>query len=120
MGNILVTTITEIFPEVLRYKGRRIAIQIGGVLRYKWGSTDNISLSFEPRGTKSTAMQSGGVLQHKGEVYRDSFFEVVVAGPKIDKIQDRPPGLKLKFSSDIENFKRAAHQAPRTYQGYWP
>ena len=31
-------------------------------------------------------------------------------GPKIEKIQDRPPGLK--FSSEIENFKRAAHQTP--------
>ena len=26
-------------------------------------------------------------------------------GPKIEKIQDRPPGLK--FSIEIENFKRA-------------
>ena len=31
-------------------------------------------------------------------------------GPKIQKIQDRPPGLK--FSSEIENFKRTAHQTP--------
>ena len=31
-------------------------------------------------------------------------------GPKIEKIQDRPPGLK--FSSEIENFKRASHQTP--------
>ena len=31
-------------------------------------------------------------------------------GPKIEKFQDRPPGLK--FSSEIENFKRAAHQTP--------
>ena len=31
-------------------------------------------------------------------------------GPKIEKIQDRPPGLK--FSSEIENLKRAAHQTP--------
>ena len=31
-------------------------------------------------------------------------------GPKIEKIQDRPPGLK--FSSEIENFKRATHQTP--------
>ena len=32
----------------------------------------------------------------------------VPKGPKIEKIQDRPPGLK--FSSEIEKFKRAAHQ----------
>ena len=31
-------------------------------------------------------------------------------GPKIEKIQDRPPGLK--FSSEIENFKRAAQHTP--------
>ena len=31
-------------------------------------------------------------------------------GPKIEKIQDRPPGLKV--SSKIENFKRATHQTP--------
>ena len=29
-------------------------------------------------------------------------------GPKIEKIQDRPPGLN--FSSEIENFKRATCQ----------
>ena len=31
-------------------------------------------------------------------------------GPKIEKIQDRPPGLK--FSIEIENFKRATQQTP--------
>ena len=31
-------------------------------------------------------------------------------GPKIEKIQDCPPGLKI--SSEIENFKRAARQTP--------
>ena len=31
-------------------------------------------------------------------------------GPKIEKIQDRPPGLK--FSIEIEVFKRATHQTP--------
>ena len=31
-------------------------------------------------------------------------------GPKIEKIQDRPSGLKI--SSEIENFKRAAHETP--------
>ena len=30
-------------------------------------------------------------------------------GPKIEK-KDRPPGLK--FSIEIENFKRATHQTP--------
>ena len=31
-------------------------------------------------------------------------------GPKIEKIQDRPPGLKI--SSGIEIFKRATRQSP--------
>ena len=31
-------------------------------------------------------------------------------GPKIEKIQDLPPDLKI--SSEIENFKRATHQGP--------
>ena len=31
-------------------------------------------------------------------------------GPKIEQIQDHPPGLK--FSSEIEMFKRATHQTP--------
>ena len=34
-------------------------------------------------------------------------------GPKIEKIQDRPPGLK--FSSEIESIKQAAHQTPIFY-----
>ena len=34
----------------------------------------------------------------------------VPKGPKIEKIQDRPPGLKI--SSGIEIFKRATRQTP--------
>ena len=57
------------------------AVQMGGVLQYKWeaycntngGSTDSISLSSERRGTKSTAVQIGGVLQYKWEAYCDTF-----------------------------------------------
>ena len=37
-------------------------------------STDNISLSSERRGTKSSAIQIGGVLQYKLEVYRDTLL----------------------------------------------
>ena len=56
------------------------AIQMGEALQYKWEgycdtngrSTDNSSLSLEPRGTKSTAIQIGGVLQYKWEVYCDT------------------------------------------------
>ena len=58
------------------------AMQMGGVLQYKWEaycdtngrSTDNISLSLQPRGTKSIAIQIGGVLQYKWEVYCDTYL----------------------------------------------
>ena len=56
-------------------------MRMGGVLQYKWEaycdtngwSTDNISLSSECRGTKST-IQLGGVLQCKLEVHCDTFL----------------------------------------------
>ena len=62
------------FSKVLRCEweaycntnGRRTAIQMGG-------STDNISLSSECRGTESTAIQIGGILQYKLEVHCDTF-----------------------------------------------
>ena len=38
-------------------------------------------------------------------------------GPKIEKIQDRPPGLN--FSIEIENFKRATHQTPIFCGEFW-
>ena len=55
---------------------------MGGVLQYKWEaycdtngrSTDSISLSLEPRGTKSAALQIGGVY-YKFKVYSNTFFE---------------------------------------------
>ena len=61
------TTTTKIFPKALRSKW--------GVLQYKWGaycdtngrSTDSISLSSERRGTRSPAIQIGGVLQYRLE-----------------------------------------------------
>ena len=56
------------------------AIQMGGVLQYKWKaycdtngrSTDSISLSSQRRGTQTTAIQMGGVLQ--GSLDEDIFF----------------------------------------------
>ena len=38
-------------------------------------------------------------------------------GPKIEKFQDLRPGLK--FSSEIENFKRATHQTPIFCGEFW-
>ena len=58
----------------------RIAIQMGGVLRYKWEAYWQYSLSLEPRGTNRTAIRIGGVLRYKWEVHCDTFWEVVVVG----------------------------------------
>ena len=82
LGNILVTTTTKILSKVLRYKWEAYCNTKWGAYCDRSGkSTDNISLSLEPRGTKSTAIQLGGVLQYKWEVYCDIFFgEVVVVG----------------------------------------
>ena len=63
-------------PKSLRYKreaycdtnGRRTAIQRGEVL-----TVSPFSQS-QPRGTKSIAVQIGGVLQYKLEVYCDTFL----------------------------------------------
>ena len=44
---------------------RRIAIQMGGILRYKWEEYWSISLSWEPSGSESCAIQTGGLLQYK-------------------------------------------------------
>ena len=64
------TTTTKIFPKIQRYKREAYCIN-------KWEaycetnrrSTDSFSLSSERRGTGRTAMQIGGVLQYKLEVY---------------------------------------------------
>ena len=41
---------------------------------------------------------------------RKGALPYIPKGPKIEKIQDRPPGLKI--SIEIENFKRATQQTP--------
>ena len=62
------------FQKVLRYKWK--------VLQYKWEaycvtngrSTDSISLSLERRGTESTAIEIGGVLQYRLGVCFNTFL----------------------------------------------
>ena len=46
-----------------------------------------------------------------------AFPKTIPKGPKIEKIQDRPPGLK--FSIEIENFKRATQQTPIFCGEFW-
>ena len=82
VGKIAVTTTTKIFRKYCDTNGRRIAIQMGGVLQNKWEaycdtngrSTANIPFPQSVWGTRSTAIQIGRVLQHKLEVYRGTFL----------------------------------------------
>ena len=67
-------------PKHCDTNGRRIAMQMGSVLRYKWEEYWSLSLSWELSGSESTAIQIGGVLQYKLEVYCNTFREVVVVG----------------------------------------
>ena len=65
-----------------QYSQKNTAIQMGGVLQYKWEaycnthgrSTANIPFPQSVWGTRSTATHIGGVLQCKSEVYCDTFL----------------------------------------------
>ena len=53
--------------------GGRTAVQMGGVLQYKWEAYCRVSLSPKLRSQESTAIQMGGVLPYKLEVYCCTF-----------------------------------------------
>ena len=53
--------------------GGRTAVQMGGVLQYKWEAYCGVSLSSKLRSQESTAIQMGGVLPYKLEVYCRTF-----------------------------------------------
>ena len=53
--------------------GGRTAVQMGGVLQYKWEAYCSVSLSSKLRSQESTAIQMGGVLPYKLEVYCRTF-----------------------------------------------
>ena len=64
------------FPKYCRGNGRRTAIQMGGVLQYKWEVYCWVSLSSKeskPRSQEGTAIRMGGVLPCKLEVYCSTF-----------------------------------------------
>ena len=71
--NVSVTPTPSIFPKVLPYKWGRTAVQMGGVLQYKWEAYCGVSLSSKLRSQESTAIQMGGVLPYKLEVYCRTF-----------------------------------------------
>ena len=66
---------SKFFPKALRYKWEAYCNTNGGAYcDTNGGRTDSVSLSSERRGTKTTAIQIGGVLQYKLEVYCDTFL----------------------------------------------
>ena len=77
--NALVTPTPSIVPQVLPYKwgaycrsnGGRTAV--GGALQYKWEAYCRISFLSKLRSQESTAIQMGGVLPYKLEVYFRTF-----------------------------------------------
>ena len=67
--NVPVTPTPRIFFEkYCRTNGGRTAVQMGGVLQYKWEAYCRVSLSSKLRSQESTAIQMGGVLPYKLEV----------------------------------------------------
>ena len=55
--------------------GRRTAVQMGGVLRYKLEAYCSDSLSSRLRSQQGTALQMGGVLRYKLEMYCQYFLD---------------------------------------------
>ena len=55
--------------------GRRTAVQIGGVLQYKLEVYCGVSLSPKLRSQRGIALQMGGVLGYKLEVYHQYFSD---------------------------------------------
>ena len=62
-------------PLSCHTNGRRTAVQIGGVLQYKWEVYCWVSLSSRLRSQARPAIQMGGVLPYKLEVYCRTFYE---------------------------------------------
>ena len=75
-----------------RTNGRRTAVQMGGVLQYKWEVYWWVSLSSRLRSQERPAIQMGGVLPYKLEVYCRTFFET-------------SRGWGFRNSSEIDNFR---------------
>ena len=56
-----------------QYFSKSTAVQMGGVLQYKWEAYCRVSLSSKLRSQESMAIQMGGVLPYKLEVYCRTF-----------------------------------------------
>ena len=68
------------FPEPAGTNGRRIAVQIGGVLQYKLEVYCGVSLSPKLRSQQGTALQMRGVLRCKLEVYCECSLDKLDGG----------------------------------------
>ena len=67
--NVLVTPTPGLFQKYCRTNGGGTAVQMGGVLQYKWEAYCRVSLSSKLRSQQSTVIQMGGVLPYKLEAY---------------------------------------------------
>ena len=72
--NVPVTPTPSIFSKVLPYKWGAYCRTNGGRIAYKWGAYCRVSLSSKLRSQESTAIQMGGVLPYKLEVYCHTFW----------------------------------------------
>ena len=79
---------------------RRTAVQIGGVLQYKLEVYCGVSLSPKLGSQRGTALQMGGVLRYTWEVYRQYFSEKL-------------HGLGVPKRSPEETFRRTFLQNPK-------
>ena len=80
LRNVPVTPTPSIFQKYCRTNGGRTAVQMGGVLQYKWEAYCRVSLSSKLRSQENTAIQMGGVLPYKLEVYCRTFSETSCRG----------------------------------------
>ena len=64
----------SISQKYCRTNGRCTAVQVGGILQYKWEVYCWVSLSSSLRSQEGPAIQMGGVLPYEMEVYCSTFF----------------------------------------------
>ena len=83
------------FQKYCRTNGGRTAVQMGGVLQYKWEAYCHlwVSLSSKLRSQESTAIQMGGVLPYKLRCTAVLFRQVVGVG-----VSETLPNSCLKVS----------------------
>ena len=85
---------------------------------WRWCATCScMGLTWAIPWSRGTSIAPCRLLYLKKWQHKAMRFQSAPKGPKIEKIQDRPPGLK--FSIEIENFKRATRQTPIFCGEFW-